>query len=260
MKYVKIWRQLTVCSFSSTLSNRVDALSYLLGKIVRFAFFWLFISSLFHFTSTFAGYTKYEALLIYLTFNVIDVLAQIFLRGIYLFRHDVNSGAFDYTLAKPLSPLFYILSRLNDLLDIIFSLPIIALLIYVITKLPVSLTLPNILLYIFLVILGLSLVLSLHIISAAITIRTVESDHIIWFYRDALGLARLPTDILPDLLKIIFTYVLPVIVAVTFPTKALLGRLDLSSILLAIGLTLIFYSLSLHLWKSNLKKYSSASS
>ncbi|MEK7084047.1 MAG: ABC-2 family transporter protein [Patescibacteria group bacterium] len=260
MKYLRIWKQLTICSFATFASNRIDSLSYFLGKLIRFGFFWLMIASLFRFTESVAGYGKYEVLLFFLTYNLIDLLSQFFLRGIYLFQGEVRNGQFDFTLAKPINPLFYSMSRLTDLLDFIFLLPIIGLLIFVMTKLSVSPTLASLAIYMFFLCLGLLIVTAIHIISAAITLLTTESDNIIWLYRETIGIGRFPPEILSQKLQWIFTFVIPIIVIVGFPAKALLGVLHPSWMLTSCIITIFFFGCSLLLWKSSLKKYSSASS
>ncbi len=145
-KYYKVWKQLSSCAISSYLSNRIDSSCYFAGKIIRFAFFLLLIFSIFKFTDTMAGYGKYEVILFFLTFNLMDTLAQAFFRGIYYFKNDVRKGNFDYVISKPVNPLFYSLARMTDILDIIFLLPIISLVIYTIFKLSIAVTLLNIIL------------------------------------------------------------------------------------------------------------------
>src|SRR3989344_1491638 len=115
--YFRVWTQLSGMAFSTFLTNRIDAFSYFVGKLIRFLFFLLLIISIFKFTPTLAGYTKYEALLFLITFTMLDELGQGFFRGIYLFKYEVNKGNFDFVLAKPANALFYSLSRLTDLLD-----------------------------------------------------------------------------------------------------------------------------------------------
>ncbi len=259
MKHLRIWMRLTKNAFSSFLSNRVDSLSYLLGKLLRFGFFLVLIGSLFEHTPTLAGYTKAQTLIFFLTFNVVDVLTSAFFRGIYFFKGDVLRGAFDGVLTKPVNALFYSLSRLTDLLDFIFLIPIIFLLVKNIVILP-HLDITRIFSYLLLLFLGLIIATSIHIFSAAISLRTAESDNVIWLYREVVALGRFPPEILSSKLQIIFTYFLPVIVIVAFPVQALFGTLPLWSFFVSIVLALLFFGFSLMLWKHSLKFYSSASS
>ncbi|HLC69670.1 MAG TPA: ABC-2 family transporter protein [Patescibacteria group bacterium] len=259
-KHARVWLQLTNCAFMSYTTNRLDTFSYFIGKTVRFGFFALMIFSIFRFTDNISGYGKYEALLFFLTFNLIDSLSQALFRGVYVFKPDVQRGQLDYLLPKPVNTLFYILSRLTDMLDIIFSLLLIVLTMLVIQRLPITWGGVEMGWYTVLIILGLLIIIGIHILTVAITIRTEESDSIIWLYRRGLYLGSFPPEIFNSTGQFLFTYILPIFVIVAFPVKALLGLLDWQNILAALGLTILWLGGAILFWKSSLKKYSSASS
>ena len=260
MKYWKVWKQLTNCAVSSYLTSRIDSTAYFIGKLIRFGFFILLIFSIFRFTDNMAGYGKYEVLLFFLTFNLLDVASQSLLRGIYMFKNDVRRGNFDYVISKPVNSLFYSLTKLTDILDLIFLIPVIILLIFTVWKLPMAITFPNLALYLFLVFTGLLIILGIHIISASITIWTEESENFIWLYRDTMSIGRFPPEIFSAPVQIIFTFILPIIIIVGFPVKALLGILSWQWIVFAFFYAILFFTASLVFWRSSLKKYSSASS
>lgn len=259
MKHFRVWVQLTKNAFSSFLSNRLDSGSYFAGKCIRFVFFLILIVSLFEHTGTLAGYSQKETLLFFLTFNVVDVLAQAFLRGTYFFKGEIRRGTFDGVLTKPVNSLFYSLTRMTDLLDFLFFVPILIFLILVIYTLP-GVNFLGVVQYIFLLMVGLGIIISIHIISAAVTLMTDENDNLLWLYRETVGLGRFPPEILSSKLQFFFTYIFPIIVVVAFPVKVLLGQLDFIYFALAILLACLFLVGSLLLWKHSLKFYSSASS
>ncbi len=259
MRYIRVWIQLTRLAFSTYLSNRMDSGSYLVGKIIRFAFFWLMIVSIFRFTETMAGYTQYEVLLFFLTFNIVDVLSQAFFRGIYFFKKDIIKGTFDFALSKPNNALFFALFRMSDLLDFLFLIPIFGLLIFVLAHIP-NVTLISLLLYSVFIVIGLIIQLGIHIFAAALTLRTLDSDNLVWLHRETIGIGRFPPEILSHTLQVIFTYIVPIIIAVAFPVKALLHELTSYDSIVACGVAVLFVYGSLLLWKHNLKHYSSASS
>ncbi|MCU0679060.1 MAG: ABC-2 family transporter protein [Planctomycetes bacterium] len=259
-KYFKVWKQLSACAIGSSLSNRLDSSSYLLGKLVRFGFFLLLIHAIFAHAETIAGYTKYEAILFFLTFNLMDVIPQAFFRGIYLFRNDVRLGNFDFVLTKPVSPLFYSLTRLTDILDMLFLLPTVALLVYTVIKLALPITLASLLMYLAFVLVGNIIILGIHIFSACVTIWTMESENFIWFYRESMTIGRFPPEVYSVWVQWIFTLAMPVIVVAAFPAKVMLGALSWPWMLFTLFYTALFFSAAMLLWKISLKKYSSASS
>lgn len=259
-KYIRVWKQLSNCAVSSYLTNRIDSTAYFIGKLIRFGFFILLIFSIFRFTDNLAGYGKFEVILFFLTFNLLDVASQSLFRGIYMFKEDVRRGNFDYVISKPVNSLFYSLLKLTDILDLIFLIPIIALLIFTVWKLQMAITFLNLALYLFLVFTGLLIILGIHIISAGITIRTQEGESFIWLYRDTMSIGRFPPEIFSPSVQIFLTFILPIIIIVGFPAKALLGILSWQWIIFACVYAIVFFSLSVLFWKWNLKKYSSASS
>lgn len=259
-KYPRIWLQLLKNSFASTLSNRIDSASYFIGKLIRFAFFWLLIVSIFRITETFAGYDKYQVLFFFLTFNLVDLIGQIFFRGIYLFSSEVRKGSFDFSLVKPVSSLFLAMSRLIDLLDIICLVPILGLMAYTLLHLPITITVTGLSLYGFFIILASGITLSFHVIIAAATIWSFENEHFIWLYRETMTLGRLPPDILPATLQLVLTYIVPIVIMVAYPVNGLFGIIHTKEVLMAIGITTTFLCLSLIIWNRALRTYSSASS
>jgi len=189
-----------------------------------------------------------------------DVISQAFFRGIYLFQNDIKLGNFDYIITKPVSPLFYSLTRLTDILDSIFLIPIIVLLLLTMMKLKIMLSLYSILLYLVFLFFGILIILGLHIISACVTIWVLENESFIWFYRDSMTITRFPPEIFSSKIQFIFTYIMPVIIIVGIPVKALLGKVTTMSIIISLVVSMVFLIGSLIFWNFSLKHYSSASS
>src|SRR5712671_3303205 len=100
-KYLRIWARLAAMSFMVQMQSFVSSFGYLLGKLLRIGFFLFFLSSIFKHTNAVAGYTLQEVALFFLTFNIVDILAQLFFRGIYGIRGLIREGDFDYFLIQP---------------------------------------------------------------------------------------------------------------------------------------------------------------
>jgi len=245
---------------ASYISNRIEYGSYFLGKVIRFIFLLLVIISIFSHTKTMAGYSKYQVIVFFLTAFLVDTIGQALFRGIYLVREDIRKGNFDYVVSKPLNSLVYSMFRLPDVLDVIFLIPLFVLIIFTFIKLGVFFNPTNIFLYIIFISLSIIILTALHIISVSLTVWTMESESFIWMYRNAVFLGLFPPEIYSNPIQLIFTYILPIIVIVAVPAKALLGLLTLQMVLMALAVSFVFFFGSLLLWKTALKHYSSASS
>lgn len=259
-KYIKIYLQLVNCAFSSYLSNRIDSLGFFLGKIVRFVLFITLLVSIFRFTDNLAGYGIYETILFFLSFNFIDVGAQFLFRGVYFLKKDIIYGQFDYVLSKSVNKLFYTMSRLVDVLDLIFLLLIGAGIIYVFEKLGNKITFHGAMFLILLLVNSMVLIFAIHATIAALSIRYFESENLIWLYRESMTFGRMPPEIYSGTIQFIFTFLMPVFIMVAFPIKSMLGLLDIKMLIFAIFLSLIGVVFAIWLWENSLDYYSSASS
>lgn len=259
-RYLKVWWQLTHVSFARELATRFSSLLFFSGKILRFGFFLLFLFSLVNRTGGIAGYSKEQIVIFFLVFNIIDITAQFFMRGIYLFRPLVVSGEFDHYLAKPISPLFHILSGHADLMDLFTLIMLIGYFWWFLSVAPIAISVTGILLFMVMVTGGLIIALAFHIIVAGIGVITTEVDHTIWIYRDLSQMARIPVDVYAQPVRVALTYFFPVALMLTFPAKALFGLLSPPTIIVSLGLSLGFLWLSFRFWHFALSQYSSASS
>lgn len=258
-RYFKIWLILTGIASQIAFQSRFGAGVFIMGKILRFLFFLLFLFLLSSKTNAIAGYSLWQIILFFLTFNLIDTLAQFFLREVYRFRSYVVSGNFDYILTKPISPLFRSLFGGSDILDLSIIGLFIAFVAFSIEKIG-SVSLFGIALYTILILNAFFIALAFHIFVLSMGVLTTEVDNTIMLYRDITQMGRVPVDIYKEPLQGILTFAIPVGIMMTFPAKALMGLLSPSSVVASFFIGTLFVILSLWLWRFSLKYYSSASS
>lgn len=259
-KYLKVWYLMTIASFSSFLFSRFAAIILLTGKFLRFLFFLFFLYLLVGKTKALGSYSLNQVVFFFLTFNLIDILVQLFLRGVYRFRSLVISGDFDLVLVRPINELFRSLACWTDLLDLITIVPLVVYMIIFLAKGNIDVSIVGILFYLLLVVNAFILALALHIMVAGVGIITYEVDNTIWIYRDVSAMGRIPVDVYMEPVRSLLTFVFPVAVLITFPAKALMGLLSWQWILFSFLLAGFFLWASLKFWKYALTRYSSASS
>ena len=250
---------MTTMVSQNAFASRFGAILFIIGKLIRFSFFMFFLLVITSRTQAIVGYTIWEVILFYITFNLVDSLAQFFLREVYRFRSYVIRGDFDYFLTKPMPVLFRLLFGGSDALDIPILLLSIIFIFISFTHLS-SITFLSILIYFALLINGLIIALSFHIFVLSIGILTSEVDNTLWLYRDLTQMGRFPVDIYQNPLRSIITFVIPVGIMVTFPAKAAIGLLSPNLILISIFVSITLLYLNLKFWNFSLKRYSSASS
>lgn len=258
-RYFKIWWMMTRVTSQVAFISRFGAVIFILGKILRFVFFLLFLVLLGSRITTISGYTLWQMIFFFLTFNLIDTLPQFFLREVYRFRSYVVSGDFDYILTKPISPLFRSLFGGSDVLDFsILSLSIIFILFSAGNIGTISFS--GIALYTLLILNALLIAFAFHVFVLGIGVLTTEVDNTIMLYRDITNMGRVPVDVYLEPLRGLLTFAIPVGVMMTFPVKALMGLLTIQAVVVSFLIGGLLLYASLLLWRFALKNYASASS
>lgn len=258
-KNFRIFLLFSYYSIKTTIQHPVGVLSFLIGKIIRFLFFFMFIYFLVSKTKFIAGYSVNQALIFYLTFNLVDSLAQLFFREVYRFRYLVLNGEFDSILLKPYHPFIRILVGGIDLLDMLLILPFFVLLIYFISITPGVHPL-SLLSYFFFIGNALVIATSFHILILSIAILTTEIDHALMIYRDLTKMASLPIDIYKEPFRFVLTFIIPVGIMMAIPVKSLFGLLTPQIAIISLVIALVFLFVSIFSWRFSVKKYQSASS
>jgi len=259
MKYFFLWWKLTLNVTQTVFAWRIGTFIFLIGKFLRFGFFFFFLFILIGKAKTLAGYSAYQVFFFYLTFNLIDGIPQFLFREVYRFRQYVISGNFDYFLLNPISALFRSLFGVNDILDIPLNIIVIIMLFYVGKNIP-GVTIFSTIAYIFLLLNALLIAASFHICVLCLGIITTEVDNAIMLYRDFTQMGRFPIDIYKQPLQGVLTFVIPIGIMMTIPAKVMMGIFNLQIIVVSFSIGILLFSLSLLLWKYSLRSYSSASS
>lgn len=247
-------------SYGVQAASPLSSVGYLLGKLMRVAFFLIFLAAIFQHTKALAGYSLEETALFFLTFNLVDILAQLFFRGIYGIRALIQEGDFDYFLIQPAHVLFRVSFNMVDFLDVVTGIPVLLITIYIMRRIPGALEPRHVAAYIFLTLNGLLIAFAFHLAVAALAVLTQEMENTIWIYRDLMTLGRFPADIYSGSMRAVITFVIPIAVMTTFPAKAALGLLAGQWWVLAIFLSILSVVFGLSFWDYAVRQYTSVSS
>ena len=259
-KIIKIWLRVSLMAVQGQLLNGYASLLFITGKIVRFALYFIFLSAILSGSASLLIYTKEQAIFFFLSFTFFDTLIQTIFRGIYQFRPLVVSGDFDLDLLKPLPSYFRPLFGWVDILDAITIIPFSIYTLWFVLNNQLIAGWSSVLLFLILLINSFLLAFAINLIIASIGILTTEIDHLIMIYRDVEAMARFPTDIYKPLIQTGLTFIIPITILITVPTKALLGIVSWNLFVVALGVTLFFLLFSVKFWQYALSKYTSASS
>jgi ABC-2 type transport system permease protein len=258
-RYIKIWWILTLGSTQIVIQSRFGAGLFLIGKLLRFSFFLFFLIILVSNTKAIAGYSLWEIIFFYATFNLLDILPQFFFRNVYRFRQQVINGYFDYMLTQPLPAIFHPLFGGSDLLDVIVLFASVFFIGYSGIHID-NITFANVLWYLILIVNGFLIATGFHIFVLGSGILTTAVDNTVMLYRDLTQMGRLPVEIYQEPLRGFITFIIPVGIMMSFPSRALLGLLSWQGVVIALVVGIGLFLLSLQFWRYALSKYASASS
>lgn len=254
---LRVFGLFTQFALKSVMLYPVGTILFTLGKIIRFLLFFFFVYFLVSKTSSLEGYTPDQAIIFYLTFNVIDTAAQLLFREVYRFRQLVVSGDLDGILLKPYHPFLRVLVGGIDPLDAGVLVLYVLLTLAYIVKIAPSLSLIAIIMYVLLIINAMVIGTAFHIFVLAFGIITSNIDHGVMIYRDLTSIGRFPLEIYQEPFRWIITFIIPVGIMMSFPTQSLFGKLGVHLIIIAFVLAGFFMYSSLKLWGFALKKYQS---
>lgn len=257
---LRIWRKAMLLNFTLYVAGRLDFLTFIPAKVLRMGFFFLFATSVFAPGTTVAGYTSQEALFFFAFMNLMDVMLQLFYRGLTDHPRIVKNGDFDFILTKPVDPLWYCTFRVLDFIDLVTLPFVFGFLGYVVVQWPGSADMATWLVVGLLVLCGFLIGLCLNILIATLSFWTTDIMNAHWIYRDLVYVARFPPEVFPETVRAIFTYVVPILVIVSFPTKALLQRLSLGDFLWTFVVLGVIMFVTRALWNVGVRRYTSASS
>lgn len=258
-RYLNIWYHATTNQAQESFASRVGVVLFTIGKVLRFAFFMIFIFLILGKTNSLAGYSLWDVIFFYATFNLIDIIPQMVLRSVYGFKRLVVNGNFDFYLVQPISPLFRTLFGGTDILDIPMLFIAIGFIFYAGIHIP-NISVLGILMYICLLFNALLIALSFHIFVVSLGVVSTEVDSTIMLYRDLTQMGRVPIAVYQSGVSFFLTFIVPIGIMMSFPVQALLGVLSPQFIAYSFVLGAGFFLLSLFSWHTAIKHYSSASS
>lgn len=256
--YISVWLRLTASSFQTAVVSPLGAFFFVFAKLIRFGFYLLMLMFIMSHARVLAGYTTDQVLFIFLTFTLVDTLAQLLFREVYRFKGRLVSGDFDMDLLKPIPSVFRPLLGGADALDLITSIPYLVVVVIFLLHFHVSAL--STFLYFLLILNSIIIAAAFHILVLSLGILTMEVDNLMQVYRDLTSLGRFPLAIYSDLVRGFLTFIIPVGIMVSLPSNLVLSIVSPTWVGVACIIGGILMVGSIRVWKFSLRLYTSASS
>ncbi|MEO6508930.1 MAG: ABC-2 family transporter protein [Patescibacteria group bacterium] len=223
-----------------------------------------FVESIFGNTNSFAGYSKYEAYVLFGTFRLIQGLGFFFFYNRltdlkYLIRGE-GEETFDSVLLKPIdSQLNGTVGRYNlgNISSVIVGLGIV---VYAVTKGNLEVHLINVLFYFCVVLMGiLFMYISFLIVNTFLFwFDLTESMEGLWESTQAFG--QYPPSLYHGATGIILNIIIPVTLMAGVPSNILLGKVSILTFFVYLLIISVLFYLSRLFWNYAVRRYSSSSS
>ena len=175
------------------------------------------------------------------------------------FMEDVRSGTLDFTLTKPEdAQVLVCLSEMRTwrLADVGLGVVVLSI---AMARLENDLELMQLGAFAIALAMGTVIVYSFWVILATFTFWFVKIENILVIFQSMYEAGRWPVGVYPRWLRATLTFLIPIAFAVTVPTEALVGRLTLENLVVAIALAATMLVASRLTWKQGVKHYSGAS-
>jgi ABC-2 type transport system permease protein len=221
----------------------------------------LVFNSIYSQVDSIGGWGKGEMIVFIGTFSLINAINMLlFFFGINDIPKKILSGSLDHYISKPVNPLLRLTFENINIGSIPLVFASIAIILYGISELNVSLTAATVAGYIMVVLLMVVLWYDTMLVLRSIPFFVISASNITQLENLLELCMKIPGVCFKGLFKFLFYFVLPYGVMATIPTQLLAQSLSLGGLLYGLFIVVLYTVLAFTIWHIGLRHYKSASS
>ncbi len=261
-RYVGIYLALWKNSVAREMGFKSNFLLWILVELLWFGLQLSFISVIFLNTDRIESWTSWQVVLLIGASHFIQQIYQaFFLINCTNLSELVRSGKLDFLLLLPVNTRFIISLRQVDLGGFVNATFGVSVMVFALHKLDYVPSAAQIAGFGFLCVCGIMIHYSLMFLLASISFWTVRAQGIVWGYYNLFNIARMPDEAFKGMFRVVFTFVLPMILVSNVPARVLADKLSSPRpIILLLCMCAACVVVSEWGWRQSLKRYTSASS
>jgi ABC-2 type transport system permease protein len=263
-RYIEIYSIILRNSLIREMSFKANFILWMLVEVLWFCGQIVFFSIIFGNVNRIGDWTKWEVVLLIGTHQMIAQLFQaFFFVNVANIPELVRTGKLDSLLVLPVDSQFAVSTKQFGLDSVVNAALGGAVVCFSLSKLGVVPNPMAILLYIVALGFGIAVHYSIMLSLAAVSFWIVRAQGLVYGYFNFLNIARYPDTIFPWLFRLIFGWIIPVVIIANIPARLLINSLGLHPVRLMAQLVIastIIFCLSRAFWRFALRRYSSASS
>ncbi|MEY2525325.1 MAG: viologen exporter family transport system permease protein [Verrucomicrobiota bacterium] len=262
-RYIEIYSIMLRNSLIRELSFKANFLLWMVVEVLWFCGQIVFFSIIFGQVDRIGDWSKWEVVLLVGTHQIIAQLFQaFFFVNVASVPELVRTGKLDSLLVLPIDSQFAVSTKQFGL-DSVINAGLGAVVVCVsLARLGTVPSPMSILLYLVALMFGVAVHYSIMLSLAAVSFWIVRAQGLVYGYFNFLNIARYPDVIYPRLFRLVFGWIIPVVIIANIPARLLIKSLGQPTWLmfhLVVASTVVFW-LSRVFWRFALRHYSSASS
>ena len=260
-RYWNVWLAQLRYSIVREMMFKINFLIWLVTEVMWFALQLIFVEVVYGHVKEVAGWSHYEMiLLVGVNYWIQQLFQAFFMVNFFNLPELIRTGKLDFYLAQPMSPQFLISTRLFEpgaLINAALGMGVVA---YAVHHLDLAITPLEVGLFLLLTIVGIMIHYSLLLMMVTLSFWIVRSQGLIYGYYNLFQISRLPRQAFKGIVRIIFTFALPMLLVANMPSETLLGRVSWELLGTMALLTILFFAGTRFLFQRGLRAYGSASS
>nr|WP_269449717.1 ABC-2 family transporter protein [Auraticoccus cholistanensis] len=212
-------------------------------------------------TSELGGWSRHDLLVLVGVHFLIGGLIGLVIRpSMETMMEGIRLGTFDFTLVKPADSQLLAsvqVVRPPALVDVAIGVGVV---VWGVGGRGGALSAGDVALFLLTLLCGTVTIYSFVLALSTMAFWFVRLDNVLAIFQSLFGQAgRWPVTIFPGWLRLLLTFAVPLAFAVTVPSEALTGRLDLATTLGAVALAAVFFAAARWFWFFALRRYTGAS-
>ncbi len=261
MRYLKLLLLFVKTSLLTELEYRANFIAQVLLGALWALVSILSITLFFSHTDRLGGWSYEQAMVVVGIYTIIDGIIFATLEpNVKKLIDMVRQGTLDFVLLKPINSQFMVSAREMKFSGFADMTAGAITIIYALTRAGYTPTLASLAQFALMLLTALLIVYSVWIMMATTSFWFVKVNNLSEAFRAIFDTARFPVSTFQGGLRIVLTFVLPVAFITTVPAQAMLGMLDLRTMLIGFAIGAGVFVFSARFWNYAIRNYSSASS
>ncbi|MDW7979319.1 MAG: ABC-2 family transporter protein [Verrucomicrobiales bacterium] len=260
-RYISIYAALWKNSVTREMIFKTNFVLWIVVELLWFGLQLCFVGVVYMHTEAIGTWTKWQVVMLIGAAHFIQEIFQaFFLINCANLSELVRTGKLDFLLLLPVNTRFVVSLRQVDLGSFVNAATAVVVMGYAAHQMQLSLTLGQIFGFLVLCAVGILIHYSLMFMLATISFWTVRAEGIVWAYYNLFQVARLPDEAFRGLLKITFTFAIPMLLVANVPVRFILDTLRWPNLLLLLAVGAACWAVSSLVWHVSIRRYTSASS